>query len=77
MWLYFIRTAKDVIAECKKKGIKVVSLEAFMLTGKGIQPSQEHSITFHGNDGNWDKAEEFLSNIKDLAYLYEIWYEGY
>ena len=77
MRLYFISTAKDVINDCKKNNIKIIGLEAFKLTGKGIQPSQEHSIDFNIDGDNWQKADDFLSNVRDLTYLYEIWYEGY
>lgn len=45
MQLYFIKTAKDVIADCQKNNIRVMGLDAFKLTGEGIQPSQEHSMT--------------------------------
>ncbi|MDD3894006.1 MAG: hypothetical protein PHU36_03175 [Syntrophomonadaceae bacterium] len=77
MRLYFIKTAKEVIADCQKNNIRVVGLEAFKLTGEGIQPSQEHSVDFNDNEENWQKAIEFLENVEDLTYLYEIWYEGY
>lgn len=77
IWMYFISTAKEVINDCEKNKIKIMALEAFKLTGEGIQPSQEHSVDFNVNEGNWSKAIDFLSNIKDTSYLYEIWYEGY
>jgi hypothetical protein len=77
IWMYFIKTAKEVIYDCEKNKIKIVVLEAFKLTGEGIQPSQEHSVAFNVNEDNWSKAIDFLSNIKDTSYLYEIWYEGY
>ena len=75
--MYFIKTARDVISECKKNNIRINGLEAFKLTGLGIQPSQEHSIDFKPGTDSWEQAMEFLSNIKDTTYLYEIWYEGY
>lgn len=77
IWMYFIKTAKDVIIDCEKNQKKIVGLEAFKLTGEGIQPSQEHSIDLDVNKDSWRKAIDFLSNIKDTDYLYEIWYEGY
>lgn len=77
IWMYFIKTAKDVVLDCKKNKKKIHALEAFRLFGEGIQPSMEHSIDFNHNEGNWDKAIEFLSNVKDTTYLYEIWYDGY
>lgn len=77
IWLFFIKTAKEVVCDCEKDQKKISSLEAFKLTGEGIQPSQEHSIDFNSSEGNWDKAISFLSRIEDTSYLYEIWYEGY
>ena len=77
MYLYFIRTAKDAIVDCKINNINITGLEAFKLTGEGIQPSQEHSVDFNAGEDNWQKAIDFLCNIEDLTYLYEIWYEGY
>ena len=77
IWMYFIKTAKEVVYDCKKQQIKIIALEAFKLTGEGIQPSQEHSIDFNVNEDSWSRAIDFLSNIKDTNYLYEIWYEGY
>jgi hypothetical protein len=77
IWLYFIKPAIAVVLDCKKNQIKITAIEAFKLTGEGIQPSQEHSISFNVDEDNWSKAIEFLSNIKDTSYLYEIWYDGY
>lgn len=77
IWMYFIKTAKEIVHECEKNQIRITGLEAFKLTGEGIQPSQEHSIDFNANEDNWNRAIVFLSNIKDTNFLYEIWYEGY
>ena len=77
IWIYFIKTEKEVVSDCKKNQIKIMSLEAFKLTGEGIQPSQEHSIGLNAYENSWSIAMDFLSNVKDTDYLYEIWYEGY
>jgi len=77
IWLYFIKHAIAVVCECEQNRIKITAIEAFRLTGEGIQPSQEHSISFNADEDNWSRAIEFLSNIKDTSYLYEIWYDGY
>jgi hypothetical protein len=77
IWMYFIKTAIAVVYDCEKNQIKITAIEAFKLTGEGIQPSQEHSLSFNADEDNWSRAIEFLSNIKDTSYLYEIWYEGY
>jgi len=77
IWMYFIKTAKEIVYDCELNHIQIISLEAFKLTGVGIQPSQEHSIDFKANGGNWSEAIDFLSNISSTDYLYEIWYEGY
>ena len=77
IWMYFISTSKEIVRDCKENNIKIASLEAFKITGKGIQPSQKHSIDLKINEDNWDKLADFLSNVTDTDYLYEIWYEGY
>ena len=77
IWMYFLNNALEIIAECKNKKINILSLEAFRISGKGIQPSQEHSIDFSQKDGNWEKAIDFLNQKENSDYLYEIWYEGY
>lgn len=55
----------------------ISGLEAFKLTGEGIQPSQEQNIDFNADEENWQKATKFLENVEDLTYLYETWYKGY
>jgi hypothetical protein len=77
IWMYFITTAREVVLDCEKNQMNILALEAFKLTGEGIQPSQEHSINFSPKECNWSKAIDFLANIDDMSYLYEIWYEGY
>ena len=77
IWMYFIERAKEVIHDCEKNHIKVTALEAFRLSGLGIQPSQTYSVDFPHDEDNWDKALEFLSNIRETDYLYEVWYDGY
>lgn len=77
MWMYFIKTAKEVIKECEINNINIVSLEAFKVTGNGIQPSQENSIDFNPNEENWNHAIGFLEVNANTDYIYEIWYEGY
>jgi hypothetical protein len=77
IWMYFIDIAKEIIGYCEKKKSKIIALQAFKITGEGIQPSQEHSINFNNDEDNWEIAIEFLSKIKNKEYLYEIWYEGY
>lgn len=77
IWMYFNSTAKDLIEDCKNMQKNIKALEAFMLSGKGIQPSQEHSIDFIPQEGNWSQAIEFLSDDKNSEYLYEVWYDGY
>jgi len=77
IWMYFIKTAKELIEDCEKNQKKITALEAFKLSGEGIQPSQEHSIDFIPQEGNWSKAIEFLSDDKNAEYLYEVWYDEY
>jgi len=77
IWMYFIKTAKEVIKDCERSHKNIIALEAFKLSGAGIQPSQEHSIDFIPQEGNWSNALKFLSDEKNSEYLYEIWYDGY
>lgn len=77
IWMYFVKTAKEVVYDCQKNRLSIMAIEAFKLTGEGIQPSQEHSIDFSINEDSWSRAIDFLSNITDTEFLYEIWYEGY
>lgn len=77
MWMYFIKTAKEVIKECEFNKINIVSLEAFSVTGNSIQPSQENSIDFNPNEENWNRAIGFLEVDANTDYIYEIWYKGY
>ena len=77
IWLYFVRTAIDLIKDCENSKINITALEAFKLSGQGIQPSLEHSMDFDHKEANWNKAIDFLSVEDNAEYLYEVWYEGY
>lgn len=77
IWMYFQNDALEIINECKTNKMNILSLEAFRISGKGIQPSQEHSIDFNQKEGNWEKSRDFLMKKENFDYLYEIWYEGY
>ena len=54
-----------------------MTLEAFRITGNGIQPSQENSVDFNLNEENWNRAISFLELEANNECVYEIWYEGY
>ncbi len=77
MRMYFIEIAKDVVKECEVNKRNVVTLEAFRITGNGIQPSQENSVDFNLNEENWNRAIIFLELEANNECVYEIWYEGY
>jgi len=77
MWMYFLNTAEEVIKECELNNINIISLEAFKISGSGIQPSQENSIDFNPRENNWDHATNFLESNANIECIYEIWYEGY
>ncbi len=77
MRMYFIKTAKELIKDCEYYKKNILSLEAFKITGNGLQPSQEHSIDFDTSEENWNTAIDFLSDENNSEYVYEIWYEGY
>ena len=77
IWMYFTETTKDVIKYCLEKKLHIKGLEAFKLSGSGIQPFQNNSIWFNINNGNWDEALSFVSKSENEEFLYEIWYDGY
>lgn len=78
MWLFFIKDAKNVIADCQTWNIAINGLDAFLLSGRGIQPSMEHSLWFDDESkSNYSRAIDFLSRPENEEYLYEIWFEGY
>lgn len=78
MWLYFIRDAISIIRECESRNIRVYRLEAFRLSGKGIQPSMSNSLWFKEcSIDDYKKAIDHLSMPENEPYVFEIWYEGY
>ena len=77
IWMYFIKDAIQIVIDCKKNNIQITAIEAFKLSGEGIQPSQENSAEISTGIDNWNDAISFLSNIQNTSYLYEIWYDGY
>jgi hypothetical protein len=77
MYLFFNSVAKDFISTCKNHNIHVHSLDAFSITGRGIQPVISNSISFSKTSNCWDEAILFLSKEENLDFLYEIWYAGY
>lgn len=79
MRLYFVANAIKIVRDCSMHGIDILGLDAFVLNGKGIQPSQEHSLWF-GENSNADKekqAIEFLMADDNAEFLFEVWYDGY
>jgi len=74
-----IQDAKGVVSFCEENQIPVYSLEAFKITGEGIQPSLEYSIDFgeQDNENCWQSALAFLCNSNIREYVFEIWHEGY
>lgn len=79
MRLYFIKDAINIIKDCQIYEIEIMGLDAFILSGKGIQPSLEHSLWFCENSAidRERQAIEFLSDADNANYLYEVWYDGY
>jgi hypothetical protein len=78
MWMYFIKDAVNVIKECEKELIILHGIDAFILNGKGIQPSMENSLWFKTDSkDNYKAAIEFLEREENSPYVYEVWYEGY
>ena len=78
MRLYFISDAIRLVEECKKRHIRLSGLDAFLLSGKGIEPSMAHSLWFEANDpDSYQKALEHLSRPENEPYLFEVWHDGY
>ena len=77
MYLFFNSVAKDFIGTCKDHNIHIDSLDAFSITGRGIQPVISNSISFSKTSNCWDEAILFLSKEENLDFLYEIWFAGY
>lgn len=77
MYLFFNSVAKDFIRTCKNYNIHIDSLDAFSITGRGIQPAISNSISFPKTSNCWEEAILFLSKEENLDFLYEIWYAGY
>ena len=72
MYLFFNSVAKDFIRTCKNYNIHIDSLDAFSITGRGIQPAISNKTS-----NCWEEAILFLSKEENLDFLYEIWYAGY
>jgi len=77
IWMYFTKKAVEIVRYCKKKNIDILGLEAFRLSGFGIQPSLNNSTWFKDTKGNWDDAVNFILDTENEEFLYEIWYQGY
>jgi len=79
MTFYFTVDAIEVIEKCRESDIRFWGLNAFVLSGKGIQPFMEFSPDYSNipNEEACDKGVEFIKIHQDKALLYEIVYEGY
>ena len=78
MSLYFVKDAIDIIMYCSENKIGLRGLDAFILSGAGIQPSMENSIWFKPKkDEDYKKAIEFLSKRKNDRFVFELFYDGY
>ena len=78
MCLYFVKDAINIIMFCSENKIGLRGLDAFILSGAGIQPNMENSLWFKPvTDENYQKAIEFLSIRKNERFVYELWYDGY
>ena len=63
MYLFFNGVAKDFIRTCKNYNIHIDSLDAFSITGRGIQPAISNSISFPKTSNCWEEAILFLCRI--------------
>ena len=74
MYLFFNSVAKDFIHTCKNYNIHIDSLDAFSITGRGIQPAISNSISFPKTSNCWEEAILFLSKEENLDFLYYMRY---
>lgn len=75
--LFYPKDAIEVIKYCKKLKRKIYGIDAFDLSGKGIQPFMEHSIDYSSNlyDDTWTQAISHVEKLADKGLVFEIVYE--
>jgi hypothetical protein len=62
----------EIINECKSKQIKIIAIEAFLLSEEKIQPLMEKSIDFSSGEFNWTELNEYLESVKNFDYMFEL-----
>lgn len=79
MYLYDCMNAVRLISRCKELGIKISTIESFLVGENTIQPSMEHIIDFpisHYNEGidYWDEAIKFINDRCGTGFVFDIIY---
>lgn len=72
--LYEIEDAILLIKLCKKTKLPILGIDAFKIFGDKIQPSMENSIDLSLDNKNYDLALDFLTDRRNLEFMYEIIY---
>jgi hypothetical protein len=78
VYVYQKKVAIDFINECRRYGIDILGIDAFIMKENFHQPSMENSIDFsempelkNSHRNIWDLAIAFL-NERDNIYYFEI-----
>ncbi|MCL2707439.1 MAG: hypothetical protein FWE97_04700 [Dehalococcoidia bacterium] len=76
MRLYFYNNAADVITECETQQIKVLGINSFKLSARGIQPFMEYSPDYSKLEKHqtWGKAREDIFNYSEMDLVFEVVY---
>lgn len=72
--LYGIEDAILLIKLCQKAKLPILGIDAFKIFGDKIQPSMENSIDLSLENKNYDLALNFLTDRRNLEFMYEIVY---
>lgn len=72
--LFFYDDAVKIINECKSRRVKLLGIDSFKISARGIQPFMEYSYDYSDLDINetWDKAYHDISRLKDSEFVFEI-----
>lgn len=70
------QVALEMVRECRKRGIRVLGLDAFTLTDTTTQPHMAESIDLswplRQESQAWDEAEAFLAERLQSDFYFEV-----
>lgn len=72
--LYDAEDAILLIKLCQQAQIPILGIDAFKLYDDKIQPSMENSIDLSLENNNYDLALCFLTDRRNMGFMYEIVY---